>query len=611
MRSFRRQCDTQRAFPPVLPGGVLDFCREVAGSRRLPSAYPWFLLAACLLAAGCRNSPPEAGSPATAETTAATAESVKRPRPRDTVAERRTSIQFREVQDSSGISFTPRNGEEAGRNAILEVVGVGVGLFDFDQDGRLDVLIPGGGRFGSAGEILGISPGLFRQLVGNTFEDVSEQSGLTRTAGRYSHGAIAGDFDGDGFPDMLMTGFGGLALYRNQGDGTFVEIAAWAGLDDTSWSTAAGWGDLTGDGIADLYVVHYLDWSPENDPPCVKGDRRDICGPPRFNPLSDTLYVANGDGTFHDATGEMGLKPGGKGLGVLLADMDLDGDLDIYVGNDTTPNFLYINDGHGHLEENGLVSGTALNEAGESDGSMGVDVCDYDNDGLPDLWVANFEQESFALYHNLGHGTFQHVSNQVGISAMTGRYVGFGTLCSDFDRDGDEDLFTSNGHVFHYPQHSTVRQLPLLFENNAGKRFQSIAPQAGPYFTSPHMGRGAAVGDLDQDGDLDLVIAHSNEPVSHLSNESGNANHWLQLRLVGVHCQRDPIGAWVEVTSPRGRQVRHVKGGASYLSTSDYHLFFGLGGDTSIQLLKIHWPSGAEQELVNVAADRFLLIHEE
>jgi len=522
-----------------------------------------------------------------------------------------TTAHFVEKTSQAGVHFTYRNGQEAGHRSILESLGGGVALFDFDADGDLDLFCPGGGEFGENQTVRGRTPAFFRNEGSWQFTEITKQAGVT-SAPYYSHGGAVGDYDNDGFRDLLVTGYGGLLLCRNQGDGTFEAVTTTANLHDRLWSSSAAWGDVDGDGYLDLYVVHYVNWSFENHPfcPASKPGQREVCPPRLFDALADTFYLSNGDGTFRDVSQEIGLREDGKGLGVLMADVDLDGDLDVYVGNDTVPNFLYRNDGEGRLEEVALTSGTAQSDLGMSDGSMGVDLGDFNLDGLPDLWVANYEHESFALYRNEGNGVFQHVSRATGVSAVGGLYVGWGTAFFDFDRDGDEDIFTSNGHVIRFPVTAPLRQEPLLFENQAGKGFLNVASAAGPYLAAPHMGRGVALGDVDDDGDQDLAVSHTNEPLALLSNESANQNHWLSLRLIGRRSNRDAVGTVVRIRTAGGEQMRQVKGGASYASSSDLRVFFGLGEQRQVDRIEIRWPAGETQLLSGVPADRTSIVHE-
>lgn len=519
-------------------------------------------------------------------------------------------IAFRDRTAESSVRFTYRNDDEHSDFSILESLGGGVAILDFDNDGRKDLFLPGGGLFGDR-RTTGLNSALFRQTDAWRFAEVTDPS-LIGPSRHYSHGAAVADCNEDGFDDVLITGFGGLTLYQNQGDGSFRDVTSDAKLDDRLWSSSAAWGDFNGDGVLDLYVAHYVDWSFANHPLCEgpTGHPRDVCPPKQFNGLPDVIYFGNGDGEFYDATAEVGLQPGGKGLGVVAADIDLDGDLDLYVCNDTVPNFLYRNDGRGHFEDISLTSGTAFSDRGTPDGSMGVDVGDYNGDGLPDIWVTNYERETNALYRNLGNGIFRHVSQTTGISAIGAMYVGWGTRFIDADLDGDEDLFISNSHVIRFPVDTPRFQRPLMLENSNGARYVNVTETSGDYLAHTHAGRGIATGDLDNDGDEDMAISHVNEPAAVLSNESTPHRNWLVIRLIGRSSNRSAIGARVVAKLDGKTLTRQIRGGSSYLSSSDKSLHFGCGSASKVDTLSVDWIAGGTVVLHNIPCNQIVTIVE-
>jgi enediyne biosynthesis protein E4 len=561
---------------------------------------------------------------------------------------------FEDVTPGSGIDFTYRNGDEAGLATILESLGGGVALLDYDGDGLLDVFVTGGGSFDGPDKktIKGRPCKLYKNLGGFKFKDVTAEVGLDHLAGGqpwfYSHGCAVADYDNDGWPDLLVTGYGRLALFHNVPDGKggrrFEEVMRQAGLNDALWSTSAAWGDLDGDGFPDLYVCHYVNWSFANNPPCKDyrdQTRPDVCAPKVFLGLPHVLYHNNGNGTFTEVSDAAGLqvprpddaydrlthldakarerlrqadrdKDYGKGLGVLIADLDGDGLPDIYVANDTSGNFLYLNRGGGRFEQVGPERGAAYDEGGKATGSMGVDAADYNGTGLLSLFVANYENETHALYRNRGKGQFVFASRSTGIAAVGLNYVGFGAGFLDFDLDGNEDLFVSNGHVVHYPPPPTeVKQLPVLLRNTRrpGDKpyevgFENVTAKAGPYFQTRHLGRGVALGDLDNRGRTDMVLNPMNEPVVLLRNRHDTGHHWLGVQLVG-RPSRDAVGARLELEVGGDKLVRAVKGGGSYLSSSDRRVLFGLGARDMVGNLTVRWPSGKTQTWAGLAVDHY------
>ena len=530
---------------------------------------------------------------------------------------------FCDVTDESGVNFTYRNGEEANHYTILESLGGGVALLDYDGDGRLDIFLTGGGHFGGTDgkQILGYPSRLYRNLGNWKFQDVTHEIGLA-VLDFYTHGAAVEDYDRDGWPDLLVTGYGRLALFHNESDGRggrhFVEVTRKAGLRKLTWPTSAAWGDLMGNGFADLYICQYVDWSMANHHPCTtstSGAAHDVCPPQQFQPLPHALYRNNGDGTFREVTGESKLRHDGKGLGVLLTDLNDDGRPDLYVANDATDNFLYLNRGAGQFEEKGLRAGVAVDEHGVYNGSMGVDAADYDGSGRPSLWVTNFQGEWHALYRNLGEEQFHHHSQAAGIGALGQQFVGFGTAFVDVDNDGWEDLFIANGHVLRHPAGASARQRPVLMQNveRQGRRFFKDSPSlGGPYFRTSVMGRGVAVGDLDDDGWPDLIVSHANAPVSLLRNEGGRKeanSHWLGIRLIGRN-RRPVAGATVTLEVGNRRLTRFVKGGGSYLSSSDRRLLFGLGSSLEVGTLRVRWPWGSTERWKGLKPDQYWEIRE-
>jgi len=525
-------------------------------------------------------------------------------------SDRSAGISFADVTVESGVHFVNRNGEAAGHCAIVESLGGGIGVMDFDRDGWDDMLLPGGGNMADAVTPSGLPCGLFRNCGNWRFVDVSQDAGVADPR-YYSHGVACGDFNNDGFPDAVITGYGGLQLFRNQGDGSFKEVSGTVGLTDSLWSSSAAWGDITADGNLDLYVCHYVNWGPDNNPVCLgpAPATRDVCPPRDFEGLSDTLYAGQADGTFDDVSAAFAITPDGKGLGVIVADLDNDRDLDIYVTNDTVPNVLYRNDAGKSLVDWSLASGASLSSQGVPEGSMGVQLLDYNQDGVFDIWVANYERETNALYEGQGNLLFRHVSQRAGISSVASNSVGWGTLCFDADHDGDEDVFIANGHVIRYPRSAPLSQWPLLLENQTGQRFRNVASEAGDYMTSPHMARGCAASDFDNDGDLDMAVMHTNEPLSVLRNTETHGG-FLSVELIGLVSSRDAVGAIVEVVTAERRMVRQWIGGGSYASTNGRRLHFGIGVAKSIEQLTISWPSGNVQTFRDVLPNRHLAVVE-
>ena len=519
---------------------------------------------------------------------------------------------FREVEDS-GIDFTYRNGEEAGQLSILESLGGGVALIDYDGDGLLHVFVTGGGDFTGPDNkaIVGRPCRLYHNLGSFKFEDVTDKVGLKDYPWFYTHGAAVADYDRDGWPDLLVTGWGRVALFHNEPvdpndpakGRKFVDVAEKSGLTGITWATGAAWADLDGDGYPDLYIDQYVDWSWDNNPRCqFDGKTWNTCTPGQFRGLPHKLFANNRNGTFREVGAEAGLRGGGpaesKGLGVLAVDVNDDGRPDLYVANDTVYSYLYINKctpGHFCFEEVGVRSGTAGDDRGNPDGSMGVDAGDYDGSGRPSIWVTNYVNEQPALYHNdckPGLVLFTHSTSKSGINAIGQKHVGWGTAFLDLDHHGWEDLFIANGHVLRYSTERDCprRQRPVLLRNVGGE-FKDVSARGGSYFEKEHLARGVGFGDLDNDGRTDIVVSHVNEPVSVLQNMAPvDGKHWLGVELVGKG-HADVVGAMVRLEVGGRAQTRFAKGGGSYLSSNDRRCVFGLAETDKIDRLTVTWPN--------------------
>jgi hypothetical protein len=501
-------------------------------------------------------------------------------------------VTFTDVAASVGLKFQHDRGATP-EHQLPETMGSGIAWLDYDHDGWLDLYVVQSGAFPPDGTARA-QDRLFRNM-GGKFTDVTEKAGLQDSA--YGMGVVAADYDNDGWTDLYVTNFGANTLYRNNGDGTFTDVTKKAGVAGSGWSTSAAFADFDGDGDLDLFVVRYLDYSVEKNFFC--GDpvkkKRDYCHPSLYPPIGNLLFRNNGDGTFTDVTESSGIAGSlGKGLGVVVTDVDGDGKPDVYVANDTTMNFLFHNLGGMKFEDVSLVSGAGVNSAGRAFGGMGVSAADMDGDGRPDLMVANFEAEPNSFYRNLGDGVFEDASAVSGFGAPAFNFSGFGLNPFDAANAGRLDVFIANGHVLETPklQGVTYAERPFLMWNDGKGKFTERG--CGEPFRRPLVGRGSALADFDNDGDVDIAVSNSGGPLELLRNHGAHGG-WIGLILKGSASNRGGIGAKVTLETELGRQVRELKAGDSYLSSSDPRVHFGFGTAKEVRRLEVLWPSGKTQ----------------
>jgi hypothetical protein len=529
------------------------------------------------------------------------------------------TVQFADVTQAVGVSFVHASSATSNKY-LVETMGGGVALLDYDNDGRLDIFFTNGAKIDDpmpAGKQPDKSDRLFwnrlyHQNADGSFTDVTDKAGLNGVAqNRYGMGVAVGDYDNDGFADIYVTNYGANTLYRNNHDGTFADVTQRAGIAAGGWSASAGFFDYDNDGHLDLFVTRYVTWSFETNRYCgeKKPGYRAYCHPDNFDGVTNILYHNNGDGTFTDVSEKAGIASAiGKGLGVAFADYDDDGYMDIYVANDSVQCFLYHNERNGTFTEVGLLAGVALNEDGKVFAGMGVDFTDYDNDGRPDILVTDLSNERYMLFHHNGDGSFRDVRSASGVGGATLTFSGWSTRLFDYDNDGWKDIFVAQGHVMDTIDKTSpnlsYRQPPLLLRNEQG-RFARV--MAGEAFQQDWAGRGAAFGDLDNDGDIDIVVGNVGQRAIVLRNDGGNRQHWLGIRATGRISNRDGIGCRVKVVSASGlTQFFTINTAVGYLSASDKRLIVGLGADSTAKLVEIRWPSGIVQRFEHVKAGQML-----
>jgi len=498
------------------------------------------------------------------------------------------------------------------KDYLLETTGSGVALFDYNNDGLLDVLLVNGSSF----EILDnphvprTSSHLFHNNGDGTFTDVTEKSGLINHG--WGTGVTVGDYDNDGYRDVFITNFGTNALFHNNGDGTFTDVTREAGLESSNWNMGCAWGDYDRDGRLDLYVARYVDFDraritrPEMDTYCRYQGIPVACGPQGLPGLPDYLYHNEGDGKFREVSADVGIRDTGRayGMGVSWVDFDNDGWSDIYVANDSMPNFLWRNKGNGQFEEVGFEAGCAVSADGRAQSSMGIAVGDYDNDGWMDLFVTNFAEDYSTLYHN-NHGQFEDVTYQAGLGTVSYNQLKWGAGFVDFDNDGWKELFVANGHI--YPQadqtQSRYRQANQLFRNLRNGRFDLVSGQEAG-FTKPRSSRGTAFGDLENKGRIEIVVNNIDETPFLYRQKRPNTGAWVRLKLVGTKCNRDAIGARITITAGGLTQIDEVRSADSYISSSDVRVHFGLGKALAVEQLQVRWPDGSVEKRTGLAINK-------
>ena len=526
------------------------------------------------------------------------------------------SSKFISVTKEAGIHFKHHDGA-SGQLYFIEPLGGGAAFLDYNNDGFQDIYFVNGTALPplvekqlDEGELPGNA--LYRNNGDGAFTDVAIAAGVADKG--YGMGCAVGDYNNDGFSDLYVTNFGANVFFHNNGDGTFTDVTAETGIGDTRWGTSCAFVDYDNDGFLDLYVTNYVKYDIESDQVCMNKGVRVYCDPRLYEGELDILYHNNGDGTFTDVTKTAGFsKAMGRGLALAWGDYDDDGDMDVYIANDADQNFLYRNNGNGTFTDVSLTAGVGFSEDGEAENGMGADFGDYDNDGRLDLVVTNFQGQTNTLYHNEGNGLFSDVSYASKIGTMSLPYLAWGVSFCDYDSDGYQDLFIANGHldanVQAFDPTGFYEQPNLLFRNNRDGTFDEVGVDSGSGMRLEKVSRGFAYADYDNDGDLDLLVTNLKGTPDLLENRDGQ-NAWLTLKLVGTRSNRDAIGARVKVTTGDLTQIREVRSGSSYLSQSDMRLHFGLGKQHQVNRLEIRWPSGLQEQLEGVKANQILTLVE-
>jgi enediyne biosynthesis protein E4 len=522
-------------------------------------------------------------------------------------------LQFVDVTKPAGIAFQHTNGASPDKH-LAETMGSGGLFFDYDDDGWIDLFLVDGGSHADAAVASRARHRLYRNRGNGTFDDVTDRSGIRHRA--YGMGACAGDYDGDGRRDLYITNDGPNALYHNRGDGTFTDVTAAARVGESRWSASCAFADLDADGDLDLWVTNYLAADRNRSPVCTEGNKtRFYCHPLKYAPLPNTLYRNDGNGVFTDVSDTSGVGTlRSNGMGVVIVDFDDDGRPDVFVANDSLPNFLFRNTGGMRFAEIGLSAGVAVASDGNARAGMGIDAGDYDGDGRNDLVITNLDFQMHTVHRGLDQGLFAYASVESGIGLPTLPFVGFGVAFLDVDNDARLDVAIANGHVLDnapaFRAGATYAQRKLLFRNTTSRRFTEIARTTGAAMSALRVGRGLATGDIDNDGDLDLLVTNNGQPAELLRNDGGNRAHALLIRLIGSGANRDAIGARVRITAGSRTQRRDVKAGSSYLSQNDVRVHVGLGDAVRADRVEVRWPDGRLETIRDVEADRLVTIRQ-
>lgn len=544
-------------------------------------------------------------------------------RPPPSAPQSPSTVTFEDATASSGITFK-HNASFTSQKYLPESMGSGAGLLDYDNDGRLDIFFTNGARLEDPMPH-GAVPDkrdakywnrLYHQKADGTFEDVTERAGVRGDG--YSMGVACADYDSDGFVDIFVTAYGSTTLYHNNGDGTFTDVTKNLNAAVSGWSTSAGWFDYDRDGRLDIFIARYMDWDFERGA-IYCGDTRPgyraYCHPDNFKGASNVLLHQKADGTFEDVSVKAGIVDAtGKALGVAFADIDNDGWMDVVVANDSVRQRLYRNKGDGTFEEMAELSGMGYDENGKTFAGMGVDAADYDNDGYADVFITALSNETYPLYHNNGDASFTYATNTSGVGQITLLYSGWGTKFMDADNDGLRDIFVAQSHVLDTIERTSnyvkYKQTPLLMRNT-GRGFVNVSASAGSPFLQSFAARGAAFGDLNNDGQLDVVMCVlDSSPV--IFRNKGTANHWMGISLTGVKSNRQGFGARVVVTDAGNRQqIFDVSSAGSYISSNDSRIVVGLGQTAGVKSIEVRWPSGKSQRVLNPQIDRYMTIREE